>query len=484
MDQWVERLSQFLNLDPKEIGRLGGGRKKLTGKVDIAIIQSLVRKGEVKDLVANYGHIVVDECHHLSAQSFELVVRRAKAKYVLGLSATVARKDGHHPIIFMQCGPVRHRVDARQQAVERPFSHEVLVRPTGFRLMDETDADPRKAYLQLCDAVVQDHDRNKLIASEILTAIRAGRSPLVLTERTEHIDLLEKLLGEEISNIVVLKGGLGKKGLSAAMDSLRAIPENEPRLIIATGKFVGEGFDDSRLDTLFLTMPVSWKGTIAQYAGRLHRLHHGKTLVQIYDYADLDIPMLSRMFDRRCAGYELIGYTLLLPASALPGWPPEVPLPIDPQWKEDYAASVRRLIRDGVDQPLAELFVHATRSPSQEAEGIERARSASEAFLFKRLETLPETGGQFRLNKNLPIPFNDRSTMEVDFFCENLKLVIELDGDQHLGDPAAYRRDRRKDAALQENGYFILRFLCEDLGKNLDLVLDTIRRTMMNQKGK
>jgi len=480
MDQWVERLSQFLNLDKKEIGRLGGGRKKLTGKIDVAIIQSLVRKGEVKDVVADYGHLVVDECHHLSARSFELVARRAKAKYVLGLSATVARKDGHHPIIFMQCGSVRHRVDARQQAAERPFSHEVLVRPTGFRAPAEMEADPRKAFQQLCDAVVQDHARNQLIASEVLAAIRSGRSPLVLTERKEHIDLMENLLAEEIPNIVILKGGLGKKGLAAAMDRLRAIPEDEPRLVIATGKFVGEGFDDPRLDTLFLTMPVSWKGTIAQYAGRLHRLHHGKTLVRIYDYSDLDVPMLSRMFDRRCAGYEAVGYTILLPASALPGWPPEVPLPIDPQWKEDYAASVRRLIRDGVDQPLAELFVHATRPPSPEAEGSARARSASEAFLFKRLETLPEMAGRFRLNEYLPIPFNDRGTMEVDFFCKDLKLVIELDGGQHLGDPAAYRRDRRKDAALQENGFFILRFLCEDLGKNLDLVLDTIRRTMVS----
>lgn len=480
MDQWVERLSLFLDLDKNEIGRLGGGRKKLTGKIDVAIIQSLVRKGEVKDLVAEYGHLVIDECHHLSAQSFELVARRAKAKFVLGLSATVARKDGHHPIIFMQCGPVRHRVDARQQASERPFSHEVLVRPTGFRVLDETDTDPRKAYQQLCDALVQNRARNELIASEILAAIRAGRSPLVLTERTEHIDLLENILKEEIPNIVILKGGLGKKALTAAMDRLRAIPETQPRLLIATGKFIGEGFDDSRLDTLFLTMPVSWKGTIAQYAGRLHRLHHGKTVVRVYDYADLDVPMLSRMFDRRCAGYEAVGYTILLPASALPGWPPEVPLPIDPQWKDDYAASVRRLIRDGVDQPLAELFVHATHAPSHGAEGIARARSASEAFLFKRLETLPETAGHFLLNENLAIPFNDYGTMEVDFFCKELKLVIELDGGQHLGDPVAYRRDRRKDAALQENGIFILRFLCEDLGKCLDLVLDTIRRTMVS----
>jgi superfamily II DNA or RNA helicase len=480
MDQWVERLSQFLNLEKKEIGRLGGGRKKLTGNIDVAIIQSLVRKGIVKDLVADYGHLIIDECHHLSAQSFELVARRAKAKFVLGLSATVTRKDGHHPIIFMQCGPIRHRVDARQQATERPFTHEVLVRPTPLQNPLELDDDPRLAFQALCTALYQDHSRNQLICTEILSALRSGRTPLVLTERTEHLELLFSLLKEEVQHLITLKGGLGKKALRAALDQLTSIPENEPRVILATGKFVGEGFDDSRLDTLFLTMPVSWRGTIAQYAGRLHRLHHGKKVVQVYDYADLKIPMLSRMFDRRCAGYEAVGYTILLPASALPGWPVEVPLPLDPQWKQDYAASIRRLIRDGVDQPLAQLFVHAT----DLAQGSEKDRSASEKFLFKRLQTLPATKDQFLLNLDLPIPFNDRSTMEVDFLCIDLRLVLELDGDQHLNDPAAYRRDRRKDALLQENGYFILRFLTTDLGKNLDQVLDRVQRTMAHLKTK
>ncbi len=478
MDQWVERLQQFLGLEKKEIGRLGGGRKRLTGNIDVALIQSLVRKGVVKDLVADYGHLIIDECHHLSARSFELVARRAKARYLLGLSATVTRKDGHHPIIFMQCGPVRHRVDARSEAAARPFAHEVMVRPTGFRYFEEAAEEARMAYQNYCDALWQDDERNEMICADILAALRGGRTPLVLTERTEHIDRLVRILEPEVSNIIRLKGGLGKKKLGAEMAKLAAVPENEPRLIIATGKFVGEGFDDSRLNTLFLTMPVSWKGTIAQYAGRLHRLHEGKDLVQIYDYADLEIPMLSRMFDRRCEGYEAVGYTILLPASALPGWPQEVPLPLDPRWKQDHAASVRRLIRDGVDQPLAQLFVHAAAQPPSGSDGEERARSASEKFLFKRLQTLPETREKFTLNAFLPIPFNDRSTMEVDFVCEERKLVIELDGDQHLGDAGAYRRDRRKDVLLQENGYFLLRFLTTDLGRNLDRVLDAVQRAM------
>jgi superfamily II DNA or RNA helicase/very-short-patch-repair endonuclease len=478
MNQWGERLAQFLNIEEKEIGRLGGGCKKLTGKLDIALIQSLVRKGEVKDLVANYGHLVVDECHHLSAHSFELVARRARAKYVLGLSATVTRKDGHHPILFMQCGPIRHRVDARDQASKRPFHHEVIVRPTGFHMQMETEADPRLAFQQICNALYQDSHRNRLIADEIIDAIRAGRTPLVLTERTEHLELLRRLLEVDLPRIITLKGGMPTRELKAAISSLGSVSESEPRVILATGRFVGEGFDDSRLDTLFLTMPVSWRGTIAQYAGRLHRLHEGKKVVRVFDYADLNVPMLSRMFDRRCIGYKNVGYTILLPAHALPGWPAEVPLPIDPQWKNDYASSVRRLIRDGADIPLAQLFVHATRPPESGAKGEARARSASEKFLYQRLQTLPSTKDQFRLNTRLLIPFNEHSEMEVDFLCAEKRFVIELDGDQHLADKAAYRCDRKKDALLQENGYLVLRFLTEDLGKNLDHVLDTIQRVL------
>ena len=321
LEQWIERLSSFLNLPAKSIGRLGGGQKKLTGNIDVALIQSLVRKGVVDDRMADYGHLIVDECHHLSAHSFELVARRAKARFVLGLSATVARKDGHHPIIFMQCGPVRHRVDAKQQADARPFTHHVIVRPTGFRRIAEPDPDRRLEYQNLCAEIIRSEPRNAMIRDDVIAALREGRSPLVLTERTEHVAVLAELIRPHAPHLIVLQGGMGRKSLRDAIARLAAIPENETRVVIATGKFVGEGFDDSRLDTLLLTMPVSWRGTIAQYAGRLHRLHEGKREVRIHDYADLDVPMLARMFDKRCAGYEAVGYTILLPASALPGWP-------------------------------------------------------------------------------------------------------------------------------------------------------------------
>ncbi len=478
LDQWVERLSEFLGISPNDIGRIGGGRKKPKGRIDVAIIQSLVRKGIVMDCVATYGHVIVDECHHLSAHSFELVARRAKARYVLGLSATMARKDGHHPIIFMQCGPVRHRVDAKSEASARPFQHSVIVRPTGFRPVLAADSDQRIQFQNLYRELIADKDRNRMIVEDALQSVRDGRSPLVLTERREHLELLAASLEKHLQHVVVLQGGMGIKESRTMADRLAKIEPDQQRVLLATGRYIGEGFDDPRLDTLLLTLPVSWHGTIAQYVGRLHRLHEGKTEVRVYDYADLNVPMLSRMFDRRCHGYEATGYTVLLPGSAVPNWPVEVPLPVDPQWKNDYAATVRRLVEDGVDAPLARLFVHVAREFDPSADGVERARSSTEVFFFRRLQSLSATAGRFELNATLPIPFDGWGNMEVDLLDSRARMVIELDGGQHLANPDAYRRDRRKDALLQEHGYFVLRFLAEDVGKRLDKVLDSILRIL------
>ncbi len=481
LEQWVERLSAFLGLPAKAIGRIGGGRKRPTGMLDVAVIQSLVRQGVVDDLVGGYGHLVVDECHHLSAHSFEQVARRAKAKFVSGLSATVTRKDGHHPIIFMQCGPVRYRVDAKEQAAARPFEHTVLVRPTGFRPREAGDPDMRRQFHDLYNELIADEARNRLICEDVVQAVQEGRSPVVLTERNEHLDRLAGRLSPEVRHLVVLRGGMGRKEIETTAARLAAIPENEGRVLLATGRYIGEGFDDARLDTLFLTLPVAWRGTIAQYVGRLHRLHHLKREVRVYDYADLDVPMLARMFDRRCRGYEGVGYTILLPASAVPGWPADVALPVDPKWKGDYATSVRRLVRDEVDTPLANLFVQASRIVPSDAEGANRARSTTEAFLYRRLESLRETAGRFFLNVELPIAFDGRGQMEVDLLCADAQVAVGLDGAQHLADADAYRRDRRKDLLLQENGYSVLRFLAEDVGKRLDEVLDAILRMLSHR---
>lgn len=481
LEQWVERLSLFLGLSRDAIGRIGGGRNKPTGLLDVAIIQSLVRKGEVKDCVAEYGHLVMDECHHVSARSFELAVRRAKARFVTGLSATVTRKDGHHPIIFMQCGPVRHCVDAKSQAAARPFEHIVLVRPTAFVSAAEADRDVRIQFQRLYGELAADPDRNETICRDVMEAVREGRSPLVLTERNDHLDILAARLSSAIGHVIVLRGGATTRQAQTTAARLAAIPEGDDRVLLATGRYIGEGFDDARLDTLFLTLPVSWRGTIAQYVGRLHRLHHRKREVRVFDYADLNVPMLARMFDRRCRGYEAVGYTIRLPASAVPGWPTDVPLPVDVPWKNDYAASVQRLVRDGVDSPLANLFVHAAWTVLPDAEGADRARSATEAFLYHRLESLPETAGRFVLNAALPIPFDGAGKMEVDLLCADARVAVELDGPQHLANPEAYRRDRRKDMLLQENGYLVLRFLAEDVGAELAAVLDAILRVLVRR---
>jgi superfamily II DNA or RNA helicase/very-short-patch-repair endonuclease len=482
--QWIERLSTFLGMPVRVIGRIGGGRKKPTGLLDVGVTQSLVRNGVVDDLVGNYGHLIVDECHHLSAQSFEQVARQAKAKFVTGLSATVMRKDGHHPIIFMQCGPVRYRANSKERVAAHPFKHTVMVRPTDFRPLRPANPNVRQQFHELYEELIADEERNQLICHDLIQTLREGRSPLVLTERNEHLNSLTKQLAPEVRHLVVLRGGMRKKELDAISARLAAIPADEARVILATGRYVGEGFDDARLDTLFLTLPVSWHGTIAQYVGRLHRLYDGKREVRVYDYADLNVPMLARMFDRRGRGYEAIGYKMQLPGSAVPGWPADVPLPIDPEWKSQYAASVRRLVRDGVDSSLANLFVGVAVMPAPNAEGANRARSASEAFLYRRLETLAATNGKFRLNVELPIPFDGWGRMEVDLLCAPSRIAIELDGGQHLGDADAYRRDRRKDALLQENGYLILRFLAEDVGKHLDRVLDAILRALSHQEAR
>lgn len=306
MDQWREKLSIFLNIPVKQIGLVGAGREKPTGRIDIAMLQTLFRKGEVKDLVANYGHVIIDECHHIAAFSFEQVMKQVKARYVLGLTATPTRKDGHHPIIIMQCGPVRHRVNPKEAMAESPYKHVVKIRYTDFRMPYEN---PNPHISDVYTALAASEERNQLIIRDILESIAVGSTPLLLTERTQHIEYFANRLKEQVENIIVLKGGLGKKKRQAATDQIHA-SENGRRLVIATGRYIGEGFDDPRLDTLFLTMPISWHGTLQQYVGRLHRLHDNKRVVQVYDYVDRNVPVLFKMHERRLKKYPAIGYSI------------------------------------------------------------------------------------------------------------------------------------------------------------------------------
>jgi superfamily II DNA or RNA helicase len=315
MDQWYEQLKSFLNTD--SIGRIGGGRGDRTGIIDVGMIQSLNHKGVVKDIVAEYGQVIVDECHHVSAFSFEQVLRQVKARYITGLTATPVRKDGHHPIIIMQCGPIRFRVDARRQADERPFEHVVIPRQTSFRIPEGSEDGIQPVYA----AMMKDEQRNDLIFDDLLSALEGGCSPLLLTERTEHVDGFAERLKGFAKNIIVLKGGTGKKERKALAEQIASIPDGEERVLIATGRYIGEGFDDARLDTLFLAMPISWRGTLQQYAGRLHRLHDNKKVVRIYDYVDLNVPMLTRMYGKRLKGYKAIGYSIRDVKALIPDLP-------------------------------------------------------------------------------------------------------------------------------------------------------------------
>jgi superfamily II DNA or RNA helicase len=307
-DQWRERLSSFLDIAPSDIGQFGAGKRRPTGIIDVALLQSLTRKGQVSDLVGGYGQVIVDECHHVAAFSFERALGEARARYVVGLTATPVRKDGHHPIIAMQCGPVRYTVDARQEAAARPFDHSVVLKSTSFRLQ-QVDREPgiQEIYSQLA----ADEDRTVRIVSDVLTAVQARRSPLVLTERTEHLDRMAELLNGQVQHVLVLRGGMGAKERKRLSAALKSIPDGEPRVLLAAGRYIGEGFDDARLDTLFLAMPVSWRGTIQQYAGRLHRLHASKRVVQIFDYVDVSVPMLASMHRKRLKGYKDIGYSVV-----------------------------------------------------------------------------------------------------------------------------------------------------------------------------
>jgi superfamily II DNA or RNA helicase len=314
LEQWVARFTTFLALEPKSIGQIGAGKRKPTGVIDVALLQSLARQGQVDELVTGYGQVIVDECHHLPAGSFEQVAKAVHARYLLGLSATPTRKDGHQPILFMQCGPIRFRSDPRRQASERPFEHRVIVRQTQFALPPspppETAVATGPGIQQLYSLLAADQERNALIVEDVVGAVRAGRSPVVMTERREHLETLAELLRPQVANVVTLHGGMGVKRRREIAECLAAISAKEERVLVATGRYLGEGFDDARLDTLFLALPISWRGTLAQYAGRLHRLDEGKTEVIVYDYADLGVPVLARMHERRLRGYRAMGYDL------------------------------------------------------------------------------------------------------------------------------------------------------------------------------
>jgi len=313
-DQWAERINQFLGIPKKEIGCYSGTKKKRTGIIDIAVMQSIVKKEKVEDWISDYGQIIVDECHHISASSFERIIRKSPAYYRLGLSATVIRKDGQHPIVLMNMGevlPAGVRYSNTNNTKDI-FIKKVFPRLTGFYLPNELQTSNEKPLEinEIFRSLYTNEKRNELIVSDILEAYKEGRNCLVLSERLEHLDILHELLARNISSVFILKGGLGKKQLKEIMASIQSKLSAENIIILATGKYLGEGFDLPNLDTLFLVFPFSWKGILIQYTGRLNRTYHGKNEIQVYDYVDEQEPVLTKMYRRRLKGYKSIGFII------------------------------------------------------------------------------------------------------------------------------------------------------------------------------
>lgn len=302
--QWQARLQTFLGVGKEVVGTIGGGKPKTTGQIDIAVMQSLSRKGEISDLIKNYGQVIVDECHHLSAVSFEALLRSAPARYVLGLTATPIRRDGQQPIIFMQCGPIRHTAARPESA-----PHDLSVIP---RMLSGPIPLPGGAGIQdVFKTLADDTGRTALIVSDVRSAYDQGRKVLVLTQRTEHVDVLEHALKGHVENLYTLHGRMPKKQRLARLSELESLPEDAPRVLLATGKLIGEGFDHPALDTLVLAMPISWRGILQQYTGRLHRAHTAKTDVQVIDFVDEGNVALMRMWEKRKMGYRTMGYRMM-----------------------------------------------------------------------------------------------------------------------------------------------------------------------------
>lgn len=319
LKQWHDRLTEFLNIDyPKHEEKNKRGRRKvfspigcfdssgntLHGIIDIALIQSCLDEDGVKPFVQDYGMVIVDECHHVSSITFEQVLMSIKAHTIYGLTATPIRKDGHQPIIFMQCGPIRFSTDVKSQIAKQSFDRFLIPRFTSYNSILED----RLSIATLYKYLSEDEIRNNLIVEDICKAVNTGRTPIILTNRTAHVSVLAEKLKATIKNVISLTGIGTTKEKREAMQRLQTIPDSEQLVIVATGKYVGEGFDYPRLDTLFLALPISWKGLLTQYAGRLHREYEGKKDVRIYDYIDIHEPICDSMYRKRLKGYAALGY--------------------------------------------------------------------------------------------------------------------------------------------------------------------------------
>lgn len=314
LDQWKERLIEFVNFDVKKIGTINGQKKKPQGKIDIAMMQTVNKMSEedLQALLNKYEQIIVDECHHIAAFTFESILKKSPARYILGLTATPYRKDGHQAIIHMQSGPIRYEMLEKETEFE---SKRVIVRNSNFKMPEE--AGPQPPIHQVWSHLISDEERLELVADDVIENLDENRVPLVISERKEHLQLLRNnLLGKEVpeSHVFILDGDLSKKQRNLMLDEINsAIARKDPVCILTTGSLIGEGFDLPVLDTLFLAMPVAFRGKVIQYAGRIHRAVEGKDEVRIYDYVDPWSGLTLSMFRKRVKAYRSMGYRIESP---------------------------------------------------------------------------------------------------------------------------------------------------------------------------
>ena len=304
-EQWLERIKVFLT--NVEVGSLLGGKDKLTYEVDVATYQSLVSRNgiDIKPVIEKYGQILIDECHHLPASNYECLIKSVNAKYIHGFTATPKRQDGLEKLMHFQIGSVVYKAAVTTSS----FAQHVKVVKTNTCFPPEWLILETKPHIsQVYKYLVCDQARNEMIVNSIKQSVNNDRSVMVLTERKDHIELLAKMMTDKGIKVVELHGGISTKQRQERITLLSSKPSNDKSVVIlATGKYVGEGFDLPHLDTLYITLPIAWKGILAQYAGRIQREWSNKTVIQVYDFID-DFPTLQRMWKKREKGYKALGY--------------------------------------------------------------------------------------------------------------------------------------------------------------------------------